>query len=199
MSKNLWGGRFKKAIDQDFFNFQKSIHYDHKLVEYDLYHSIIHVSALREAKILNASEAKRLTSALNDIAREVMTNTFKPNPNAEDIHTDIHNRVTKKLGDLAQKLHTLRSRNDQVVFDEKWYCYKEGIYILGELNILLTALNHLGPRYKHIYLPGYTHTQRAQVVSFLIIPVHFLLCLSVILRELICLLSAHRFILVPEL
>ena len=166
MSKNLWGGRFKKAIDQDFFNFQKSIHYDHKLVEYDLYHSIIHVSALREAKILNASEAKRLTSALNDIAREVMTNTFKPNPNAEDIHTDIHNRVTKKLGDLAQKLHTLRSRNDQVVFDEKWYCYKEGIYILGELNILLTALNHLGTRYKHIYLPGYTHTQRAQVVSF---------------------------------
>ncbi len=166
MVKKLWGGRFKKQIDKDFFEFQKSIHYDHKLVEYDLYHSIIHVIALREAGIINVGEAKILTSALNEIANEVNEGRFKPNLSAEDIHTDIQNRVEKKIGDLAHKLHTLRSRNDQIVFDEKWYCYKEGIYILGELNILLNALNHLGTRYQKSFIPGYTHTQRAQVVSF---------------------------------
>jgi argininosuccinate lyase len=166
MVKKLWGGRFKKPIDKDFFEFQKSIHYDYKLVEYDLYHSIIHVIALREAGIINVGEAKILTSALNEVAKEVNDGKFKPNLNAEDIHTDIQNRVQKKVGNLAHKLHTLRSRNDQIVFDEKWYCYKEGVYISGELNILLNALNHLGIRYQNSFLPGYTHTQRAQVVSF---------------------------------
>jgi argininosuccinate lyase len=162
----LWGGRFKKPTDKDFFEFQKSINYDHKLIEYDLYHSIIHVTALKEAGVLNGNEARRLTMALNDIAREVIEGIFKPNYNAEDVHTDVQNRITKKVGALSQKLHTLRSRNDQVVFDEKWYCYKEGIYILSELNILLSSLNHFGTRYNKTFIPGYTHTQRAQVVSF---------------------------------
>jgi len=166
MIEKLWGGRFVRPIDKDFFNFQKSIHYDYKLVEYDLYHSIIHVTALKEAGILNTAEERKLTKALNEIAHEVMAGTFKPNPAAEDIHTDIQNKVAKRVGLLAQKLHTLRSRNDQVVFDEKWYCYKEGIYILGELNLLLTALNHFGTKYNDVFLPGYTHMQRAQVVSF---------------------------------
>ncbi|MFH1519203.1 MAG: argininosuccinate lyase [Candidatus Omnitrophota bacterium] len=167
MSKKLWGGRFKRKINQDFFQFQKSIQYDYKLAEYDIYHSIIHVAALKEAGLLNSSEAKRLTITLNDIFREVREEKFKPNLNAEDIHTDIQNRVAKKVGKLASKLHTLRSRNDQVVFDEKWYCYKEGIYILSLLNAILSSLNHFGSRYQDCFIPGYTHTQRAQVVSFL--------------------------------
>ncbi len=166
MQDKLWGGRFKKPIDKDFFKFQKSIQYDYKLIEYDLYHSIIHVIALKEAGLLNPNESRRLITALNDIAREVLEGSFKPNFNSEDIHTDVHNRVAKKVGALSQKLHTLRSRNDQVVFDEKWYCYKEGIYISGELNILLSSLNHFGTRYGKTFIPGYTHTQRAQVVSF---------------------------------
>ena len=167
MSKKLWGGRFKKDIDKDFFNFQKSIHYDYKLAEYDIYHSIIHVSALSEAKLLTKNEAKRLTSALKAIFNQVLAGIFIPNPQAEDIHTDIQNRVEEKVGKLAEKLHTLRSRNDQVAFDEKWYCYKEGIYIVSLLNLLLANLNHFGNRYSKTIIPGYTHTQRAQVVSFI--------------------------------
>ncbi len=167
MPKKLWGGRFKKKIDPDFFRFQKSIQYDYKLAEYDIYHSIIHVAALREVGILSSSEAKKLIAALNSIFQEVKTNKFKPNPNSEDIHTDIQNRVAKKTGRLALKFHTLRSRNDQVVFDEKWYCYKEGVYILSLINLILSALNYFGNKYRNFFLPGYTHTQRAQVVSFL--------------------------------
>lgn len=166
MPKKMWGGRFNKEIDKDFFEFQKSIHYDYKLAEYDIYHSLIHVAALKEAGILSTDEAKKMAAALDSIFKEVREGKFKPNLACEDIHTDIQNRVAKKIGKLALKLHTLRSRNDQVVFDEKWYCYKEGIYILGLLNILLASLNELGNRYKDIFMPGYTHTQRAQVVSF---------------------------------
>ncbi len=167
MDKKLWGGRFELEIDADFFKFQKSIHYDYKLAEYDIYHSIIHVTALKEAGIVTATESRKLIVALNEIDREVKEGSFKPNFNAEDIHTDIQNRVEKRVGKLALKLHTLRSRNDQVIFDEKWYCYKEGIYILSLLNVVLNSLNHLGGRYRNIFLPGYTHTQRAQVVSFI--------------------------------
>jgi len=163
----MWGGRFKEKIDENFFNFQKSIQYDWRLAEFDIYHSIIHVAALEEAGLLTSQEAKRLTAALNSLYQEVLDGTFKPNYSSEDIHTDIQNRVTKKVGKLAEKLHTLRSRNDQVIFDEKWYCYKEGIYILGLINVLLSSLNFFGKEYKGVCLPGYTHTQRAQVVSFL--------------------------------
>ena len=166
MSKKLWGGRFKEEIDKDFFQFQKSIHYDYKLAEYDIYHSTIHISALKEAKILTKSEADRLTNALMSIFNEIKEGTYKQNSNSEDIHTDIQNRVEKKVGKLAQKMHTLRSRNDQIAFDEKWYCYKEGIYILSLLNVVLYSLNYLGNKYSKNFIPGYTHTQRAQVVSF---------------------------------
>ena len=167
MSKKMWGARFKKKVDDDFYQFQKSIRYDYKLVEYDIYHSIIHVGALKEVGILTIAEAKKLISALNDIFKDVRAAKFIPDPNSEDIHTDIQNKVEKKVGKLASKLHTLRSRNDQIAFDEKWYCYKEGVYILGLLNLLLDNLNHFGARYKDVFIPGYTHTQRAQVVSFL--------------------------------
>jgi len=167
MAEKLWGGRFKREIDDDFFNFQKSIQYDHKLAEYDVYHSIIHVMALKEAKIINPLESRKLITALNEIFKEIKEGKFKFNLSSEDIHTEIQNRVGKKVGKLSLKLHTLRSRNDQVVFDEKWYCYKEGIYILSLINVILSTLNHFGDRYRDCYIPGYTHTQRAQVVSFL--------------------------------
>ena len=167
MSKKLWGGRFKENINEDFYQFQKSIQYDYRLVEYDIYHSIIHVGALMQVGILTSAEARKLIAALNDIFQDVKNNSFIPDPESEDIHTDIQNKVEGRVGKLASKLHTLRSRNDQVAFDEKWYCYKEGVYILGLINLLLDNLNHLGNRYRDVSIPGYTHTQRAQVVSFL--------------------------------
>ncbi|MCF7907422.1 MAG: argininosuccinate lyase [Candidatus Omnitrophica bacterium] len=167
MADKLWGGRFRKEVNKDFFEFQKSIQYDYKIVEYDIYHSIIHVTALEEAGLLSKDDAIKLTSVLSDIFQEVREGRFKFNPNSEDIHTDIQNRVSKRLGKLAQKLHTLRSRNDQVVFDEKWYCYREGVYTLSLINVVLANLNHLGNTYRDTLIPGYTHTQRAQVVSFI--------------------------------
>lgn len=165
MDNKLWGGRFKNQINQQFFQFQKSIHYDYRLVEYDLYHSLIHVGALYHSALLTKNEYLKLSKALNSILKEVKADKFSYQSEAEDIHTDIQNRLESKVGKVALKLHTFRSRNDQIAFDEKWYCLHEAINILHLLNNLLDSLAVFSDKYSQYYMPGYTHTQRAQVVS----------------------------------
>ena len=165
MTKKLWGGRFKKEIDRDFFEFQKSIHYDYTLAKYDVIHSLIHVQALKNAKILNSNETSKLQSVLKEILKEIKENKFHFNPGSEDIHTEIQNRVEHKAGKLALKLHTLRSRNDQIAFDEKFYCWKEASAIGTGVLVVLFSLVFLRNRYKDYSIVGYTHTQRAQKIK----------------------------------
>lgn len=164
--KKMWGGRFTKEIDERFFNFQKSIQYDYKLAEYDIYHSLIHIGALYAAGIIKKEEYHKLKKALDFILKEVKNGVFKPDLNSEDIHTDIQNKVEKKAGKLSLKLHTLRSRNDQVVFDEKLYCLDRAEEVTVRLKNLISGIDNLSSKYKKSFLPGYTHTQRAQTVSF---------------------------------
>jgi len=166
MAKKLWGGRFTKKIDKEFFKFQKSIQYDHKLAEYDIAHSLIHVGALEITGILSKPEKKKLVNALKKIREEIDTGHFKYKKDSEDIHTDIQNKVEKQVGKLALKLHSLRSRNDQIVFDEKAYCSYNAVGIVGLLDDLLKSINSLGEKYKNLKIVGYTHMQRAQPVSF---------------------------------
>ncbi|MEW5758076.1 MAG: argininosuccinate lyase [Candidatus Omnitrophota bacterium] len=166
MAKKLWGGRFKKNIDKDFFEFQKSIQYDHKLAKYDIMHSLIHVIALYWANILSVKEKQFLLSALKEIQETINRGKFKHNMQSEDIHTDIHNKVEAKIGKLALKLHTLRSRNDQIVFDEKSYCYEKGRLLVKFLADLGASLKFLGNKYRKTLIVGYTHTQRAQKIYF---------------------------------
>jgi len=165
-TKKLWGGRFKKAIDKEFFEFQKSIGYDYKLAEYDIYHSIIHVQALTSSGMLTKPEEEKMLSALRSILSDVKHGKFVPDAGAEDIHSDIQNRIENKLGDLALKLHTLRSRNDQVVFDEKLYILDQYIEMTHLLSNLLEVFSDKSQEYKSRYFVGYTHTQRAQVICF---------------------------------
>ena len=166
MSKKLWGGRFKNKIDKDFFEFQKSIQYDHKLAKYDIYHSLIHTLALGRAGVLKPKEKTKLIEYLKKIRNEIIANKFKYNKDSEDIHTDIQNKVEKKMGKLALKLHTLRSRNDQIAFDEKSYCNSECIEIEKLLEEFMKSIIFLKNRYKNLSIVGYTHTQRAQKIYF---------------------------------
>jgi argininosuccinate lyase len=166
MAKKMWGGRFKKKIDPDFDKFQKSIHYDYNLAKYDIYHSKIHVEALEGAGILSRKEARKIFSALNKILDDINKGRFFIDADSEDIHTDIQNKVEEKIGETAFKLHTLRSRNDQIVFDEKWYCYAEGLKILGLLNGCLNSFGEWRKDNKNSFIIGYTHCRRAQVVAF---------------------------------
>lgn len=167
MTKKLWGGRFKKEIDKDFFEFQKSIKHDFKLAEYDIYHSLIHVCALREAHVLEHDEWKRLTSSLKEILTEIEDGKFRPDLSSEDIHTEIQNRMENRVGPLALKLHALRSRNDQVAFDERYYCLAKSIDIATLTASLTKSLVFLAKNSAKEKFIGYTHTQRAQVIYFL--------------------------------
>lgn len=166
MEKTLWGGRFKKKIDKDFFEFQKSIKYDYKLATYDIVHSLIHVAALEKTGILSEPEKNKLIKELKKIRKEIKKPGFEYNKNSEDIHTYIQNKVEKKLGKLALKLHTLRSRNDQIVFDEKTYCFFRSGDIIKLLDDLLKSINSVGRKHKGLKIVGYTHTQKAQPVFF---------------------------------
>ncbi|MFH1093146.1 MAG: argininosuccinate lyase [Candidatus Omnitrophota bacterium] len=166
MSKKLWGGRFKKKIDKDFEEFSKSIQYDFKLARVDVFHSIIHTFALSGSGLLNKKETKTIIDALNEIIKEIDCGSFKPDMSSEDIHTDIHNRLQKKIGKLSAKVHTMRSRNDQIVFNEKFYCLNEAINIKDLIGEILKSFLVLMGKYDKQPFIGYTHTQRAQVILF---------------------------------
>lgn len=164
MSKKLWGGRFTKETDPLVEEFSRSIQYDHKLAKYDLFGSMAHVQILKKAKYLTPKEADKLVKALKRIYASVNEGTFKYDRSAEDIHTDIQNKLLEDAGDLALKLHTARSRNDQVVFATKAYCKTELAKLVADIGRLEKALDTLAFRNKDLVLPGFTHMQHAEAV-----------------------------------
>ena len=143
MAKKLWGGRFAKGTDPLVEEFTRSIQYDHKLAEYDLIGSLAHVQILKKAGYLTAAEKAKLEKGLKAILSVIENCQFKPDCACEDIHSDIQNKLQAKVGDLVLKLHTARSRNDQVVFATKMYCKIELIKLqiaLSEFNMALCGL-----------------------------------------------------------
>ena len=166
MTKKLWGGRFKKNIDEEFEVFSRSIQYDYKLAEYDILHSLLHVAALLESSLITQKEAAELDDALTELLAQVQDGVFKPDMNSEDIHSDIQNKLEKKTGKTALKLHTLRSRNDQIAFDVKFYCFARANTISQLLSMLVDSFTQLSLQYEGEPFVGYTHMQRAQVIKF---------------------------------
>ena len=164
MAKKLWGGRFSKKTDPLVEEFTKSIQYDYVLAECDLIGSICHVEILKKAKILKGVEAAKLTKALNSILKSVKTGTFKLDMNSEDIHTNIQNILYGKVGDLALKLHTARSRNDQVVFATKLCAKAKVNEIKSDIARLVSAIELTSGKNKDVIIPGMTHMQHAQPV-----------------------------------
>ncbi|MFA5144958.1 MAG: argininosuccinate lyase [Candidatus Omnitrophota bacterium] len=160
MAKKLWGGRFGKKTDPLVEEFTRSIQYDYKLAKYDILGSIFHLRVLEKAGYLNKNEADKLGQGLCSILGSLKSGPSKINANEEDIHTYIQNLLQKKVGDLALKLHTARSRNDQVVFSTKLYS-KNAIRDIREgIEDLVTALRIN----TNIIIPGFTHMQHAQPV-----------------------------------
>lgn len=165
MAKKLWGGRFSKKTDPLVEEFTKSIQYDYKLARHDVLGSLVHTKILIKAGLISQKEAKMLTKGLSAIWREIKSGKFVFDKNAEDIHTDIQNKLEKKIGVAALKLHTARSRNDQVVFDTKRYCVFEGANILKLIKNFMEEIDNFARKNKDVILPGYTHMQHAQPVA----------------------------------
>ncbi|MDD5136750.1 MAG: argininosuccinate lyase [Candidatus Omnitrophica bacterium] len=164
MAKKLWGGRFTKATDPLVEEFTRSIQYDYKLAEYDLIGSLIHVEILRKAGYLTAPEKVKLEKGLKAIHASVKNGTFKPDCACEDIHTDIQNKLEAGVGDLVLKLHTARSRNEQVSFATKMYCKVELAKILDMLGEVDVVLCETAGKNCDLVIPGFTHMQHAQPV-----------------------------------
>lgn len=164
MKKKLWGGRFKESQDPEFEEFSLSISFDYKLGVYDVLGSIAHAKMLRVCKVISKKDANSIVKGLNSILKEIISGKFKYDFAAEDIHTNVQNALEAKVGSAALKLHTARSRNDQVTLDTRMYC-KENI---GEIYDLIVALQkslvNFAQRNIEIIIPGFTHLQHAQPV-----------------------------------
>ena len=163
----LWGGRFSQAADQRFKKFNDSLHFDYRLAEQDILGSIGWSKALVSVGVLSAEEQQRLERALNELLQEVSADLAQIRlSDAEDIHSWVEGKLIEKVGDLGKKLHTGRSRNDQVATDIKLWCRKR----VGELQISIRHLQQklieVAEQNQDAVMPGYTHLQRAQPVTF---------------------------------
>ncbi|MDI6600920.1 MAG: argininosuccinate lyase [Thermoanaerobacteraceae bacterium] len=160
----LWGGRFSKNEDEFMEEFNSSISFDIRLFEEDIEGSVGQAYALKKAGILDKDELDKTINALNELYEQYKAGEIKSYDGYEDVHSLIESLLYEKIGDTAYKLHTGRSRNDQVATDMVMYVKKEALNISNLLLNLLDTLIGNAKKYNDIILPGYTHLQRAQPI-----------------------------------
>jgi len=188
-SKKLWGGRFKQSTDALMETFSASISFDKRLYDCDIEGSIAHCKMLARCKIITSAESKKIIKGLQRILRECDEGRFEFSVRLEDIHMNIESRLREIIGPVAGKLHTARSRNDQVCLDIRLYLRKEVEDIVGELNNLCKALVAIAKKNIDHVIPGYTHLQRAQPV---LLSHHLLAYVEMMLRDKERFLDAYK-------
>ena len=161
----LWGGRFTKETDQLVYNFNASIGFDQKFYKQDIQGSIAHVTMLAHCGILTKEEKDQIISGLNSILTDVESGALKITSEYEDIHSFVEANLIDRIGEAGKKLHTGRSRNDQVALDMKLYTRDEIKEIKYLLLDLMKVLHHIMEENIHTYMPGFTHLQKAQPVT----------------------------------
>jgi len=164
--KKLWGGRFEGGTASSVEAFTASIDVDARLYRHDIAGSIAHARMLARQRIISSREGRRIVRGLGSIQKEIEAGKFKFAVADEDIHMNIERRLTQKIGRVAEKLHTARSRNDQVALDTRLYLRDELKNILEAIEGLKKELARAARRHLEVIMPGYTHTQRAQPVLF---------------------------------
>ena len=165
MAKKLWGGRFSKKTNPLVEKFTSSLKTDIVLAEYDILGSIAHAKMLGKCRIIPLRDSKAIVSGLNGILKDLKHGRIKTDLKAEDVHTLMQNILEKKIGLPAKKLHTARSRNDQVSLDVRMYCKDFVIGLMESLKGLIASFDIFVDKNKNIKIPGYTHLQHAQPVS----------------------------------
>ena len=161
----LWGGRFTKETDQLVYNFNASISFDQKFYEQDIRGSIAHVKMLAKQQILTDGERDQILEGLKEILEDVRSGKRKISDKYEDIHSFVEATLIDRIGDAGKKLHTGRSRNDQVALDMKLYVRDEIDEMDGLLKKLMESLLKIMKEHVHTYMPGFTHLQKAQPVT----------------------------------
>ncbi len=163
--QKLWGGRFTKSTDSFTDHFHSSIGFDSRMYHEDITGSIAHATMLGKQGIIPKEDADLICKTLREILCDIETGAVTFDEKAEDIHMNIETILISRIGDVGKKLHTGRSRNDQVALDTRMYAKKEIKDIQQLLKILLVTLNDLAEQHTETILPGYTHLQRAQPVT----------------------------------
>ena len=168
MPKNtkLWGGRFEGTVEDWVEQFGASISFDHQLAKFDLMGSLAHVQMLGQTGILNLEEAEQIQDGLQALLRDLETGELHFDIANEDIHMNMEVLLAEKIGPLAGKLHTARSRNDQVATDMHLYLKEQLGHVLDKLSNLNSVLLGLAEKHVETIMPGYTHLQHAQPISF---------------------------------
>jgi argininosuccinate lyase len=161
----LWGGRFKDKESKLMEDFNSSLSFDKTLYYEDIIGSIAHVKMLAKCEILTNEESVTIVNGLNSILSAIEAGKLKIEGDYEDIHSFMEIQLTKLIGDVGKKLHTARSRNDQVAVDMRLYSKYKAAHVIDNLNIILSTIEKLGNDNAAI-MPGYTHLQRAQPVTF---------------------------------
>ena len=187
--KKLWGGRFKQSTNTLMETFSASISFDKRLYDCDIEGSIAHCKMLARCKIITTAESNKIIKGLKRILRECDEGRFKYSDSLEDIHMNIENRLREIIGPVAGKLHTARSRNDQVCLDIRLYLRKEVDDIVGEINRLTKTLITIAKKNINHLIPGYTHLQRAQPV---LLSHHLLAYVEMMLRDKERFLDAYK-------
>ena len=163
-AKKLWGGRFTGEADEKFVEFNRSFGFDRRLFEADVRGSLAHSEGLRRAGVLTDDEGDKIRNGLLEILEKGVDAEFFAGSSAEDIHSFIESRLVEMIGDAGQKLHTGRSRNDQVATALRLWLRDAIDELAGEVRDTQRALLDLAEKYRVAVMPGYTHLQRAQPV-----------------------------------
>src|SRR4051812_13857740 len=164
--KQLWSGRFSQAVDPRVKKFTASVASDQRLAPYDIQASIAHAQMLSACGILTPTDAKAIEQGLRRIGRDIDAGRFKWSIDDEDVHLNIERRLTALIGEAGKRLHTARSRNDQVATDMRLWLRAEIDDIRALLATLAQALLSQAARHAALVMPGFTHLQVAQPVTF---------------------------------
>ncbi len=164
--EKLWGGRFQKNTSELMEDFNSSIGFDYKLYEYDILGSIAHASMLGKVGILSEKETKEIVKALEEIKKDIDLGKIQFKKEHEDIHMNIEILLIEKIGDTGKKLHTARSRNDQVALDVRMYTRDRVKELIDLLKNWIESLLSISEKNINVIMPGYTHLQRAQPILF---------------------------------
>jgi argininosuccinate lyase len=176
----LWKGRFKKELSKTTNDFNSSIPFDSRMYREDIEGSIAHAAMLGKCGIITEEQSAHIIEGLNSILNDIENGTLKIDMEAEDIHTFVEGELTSRIGDDGKRLHTSRSRNDQVALDNKLYLRKELKNIKAQLEELVSIIAKKAEQYSATVMPGYTHLQRAQPITF---GHHLLAYAEMILRD----------------
>ena len=164
--EKLWTGRFKKQLDSAANDFNSSIRFDSRMYRQDVEGSVAHASMLAACGIITSAEADEIIAGLDSILNDLESGALEIDPAAEDIHTFVESQLTARIGDSGKKLHTARSRNDQVALDLRLTLREEIVTLLELLCGLNEVLLKKADESRDAVMPGYTHMQRAQPITF---------------------------------